>query len=111
MTLFTFLAATIVDPDAPSQIEIIAKQFGVDWWKLLSQVISFSVVCFVLQKFAYGSENNPEIAPVADLSLREIITLAPLLFGVFWVGLHPQPLLNVMKVSLAHVLEQAQRHL
>jgi NADH-quinone oxidoreductase subunit M len=65
----------------------------------------------VLQKFAYGSAENPEHHEVADLSLREIITLAPLLFGVFWVGLHPQPLLNVMKASLAHVLEQAHRHL
>ena len=53
MTLFTFLAATVVDPDAVGPIETIARHFGVDWWKLLSQVISFSIVCFVLQKFAY----------------------------------------------------------
>ena len=53
MTLFTFLAAAVVDPDAVGPIETIARQFGVDWWKLLSQVISFSIVCFVLQKFAY----------------------------------------------------------
>ena len=65
----------------------------------------------VLQKFAYGSEDNPEHHGVSDLSLREIITLAPLLLGVFWVGLHPQPLIKIMHVSLAHVLEQAQKHL
>src|ERR1043165_2670369 len=54
MTLFTILAAAVVDADAAGPIETIAREFGVDWWKLLSQVISFSIVCFVLVKFAYG---------------------------------------------------------
>lgn len=53
MTLFTFLAAAIADPDALGPVESVARVFGVDWWKLLSQIISFSIVCFVLQKFAY----------------------------------------------------------
>ena len=53
MTLLTFLAATVVDPDAVGPIETIARQFGVDWWKLISNAISFSVLCFVLHKFAY----------------------------------------------------------
>jgi F-type H+-transporting ATPase subunit b len=49
MTLLTFLAVE----DAAGPIQTIAKQFGVDWWKLISQMISFSIVVFVLQKFAY----------------------------------------------------------
>jgi F-type H+-transporting ATPase subunit b len=53
MTLFTFLAAAVVDPDAVGPIETIARQFGVDVWKLLSQIISFTIVCFVLTKYAY----------------------------------------------------------
>jgi F-type H+-transporting ATPase subunit b len=53
MTLFTFLAAAIADPDAVGPVESITRQFGVDWWKLISQIISFSIVCFVLNKFAY----------------------------------------------------------
>jgi len=46
MTLFNILAAA-------NPVTEIAEQFGVDWWKLLSQVISFSLVAFVLQKYAY----------------------------------------------------------
>ena len=49
MTLFTVLAANAI----VETIEPIAKQFGVDWWKLISQCISFSIVVFVLQKYAY----------------------------------------------------------
>ena len=53
MTLFTILAAAIADPDALGPIESVAKVFGVNWWKLLSQIIRFSIVCFVLHRFAY----------------------------------------------------------
>ena len=31
----------------------IANTFGVDWTHLLSQIISFSIVCLLLQRFAY----------------------------------------------------------
>lgn len=46
MTLITLLAAS-------NPVAEIAEQFGVDWWKFLSQCISFSIVAFVLHKFAY----------------------------------------------------------
>jgi F-type H+-transporting ATPase subunit b len=49
MTLLTILAAE----DAAGPIQKIALQFGVDWWKLISQMISFSIVVFVLNKYAY----------------------------------------------------------
>jgi ATP synthase, F0 subunit b len=35
------------------QIETIARAFGVDWTHLLSQVISFGIVCVVLYRLAY----------------------------------------------------------
>jgi len=52
MTLVTILAAA-VDLEAAGPVQTIARQFGVDWWKFISQVISFSIVVFVLQKYAY----------------------------------------------------------
>jgi F-type H+-transporting ATPase subunit b len=36
----------------------IAAQFGANWWGLLCQIISFSIVAFLLAKFAY----NPVLA-------------------------------------------------
>lgn len=35
------------------QIEEIARTFGVDWSHLIAQIISFSIVCVLLQRFAY----------------------------------------------------------
>ncbi|GAB6095053.1 NADH-quinone oxidoreductase subunit M [Desulfatiferula olefinivorans] len=41
-----------------------------------------------------------------DLNLREAGTLVFLLCFVFWIGLNPKPLLDVMDVSVTHLIEQ-----
>ena len=35
------------------QLQEISKTFGVDWQHLIAQIISFGIVCFVLNRFAY----------------------------------------------------------
>ncbi len=35
------------------QVQAIADTFGVDWPHLIAQIISFSIVCFLLHRFAY----------------------------------------------------------
>jgi F-type H+-transporting ATPase subunit b len=35
------------------QVQQLANTFGVDWPHLISQIISFGIVCFLLQRFAY----------------------------------------------------------
>jgi F-type H+-transporting ATPase subunit b len=49
MIALVFLAA----PNSGGQIEQIAKTFGVDWPHLIAQIVSFGIVCFLLQRFAY----------------------------------------------------------
>jgi NADH-quinone oxidoreductase subunit M len=62
----------------------------------------------MLQKVVWGGTDNPnhKANGLVDLNLREIITLAPLLIFVFWIGLGPQPFLAVMHTSVAHLLAQ-----
>jgi F-type H+-transporting ATPase subunit b len=43
----------VVEPDGGGQIQQIARTFGVDWSHLLAQIISFAIVCILLQRFAY----------------------------------------------------------
>jgi F-type H+-transporting ATPase subunit b len=45
--------AFLVEPDSGGQIQQIANTFGVDWPHLISQIISFSIVCLLLYRFAY----------------------------------------------------------
>ncbi|MBI5380743.1 MAG: NADH-quinone oxidoreductase subunit M [Opitutae bacterium] len=61
----------------------------------------------MLQRVAYGGTQNPDHSGHADLNFREIVTLVPLLIGVLWIGLHPQPLMDVMQTSVQTLLQQA----
>jgi F-type H+-transporting ATPase subunit b len=43
----------LVEANSGGQIQQIASTFGVDWPHLLAQMISFSIVCILLHRFAY----------------------------------------------------------
>jgi F-type H+-transporting ATPase subunit b len=47
------ILALLVATSGEGQIEEIARTFGVDWSHLIAQIISFSIVCILLQRFAY----------------------------------------------------------
>jgi len=70
-------------------------------------VVSAAYNLRMLQRIAYGGTINPAHHDLKDLNLREIVTLAPLLVLVFWIGLHPQPFVNVMHATVQHLLSQA----
>jgi|SRR4051812_7548088 F-type H+-transporting ATPase subunit b len=43
----------LAEANSGGQIQQIANTFGVDWPHLISQIISFAIVCLLLQRFAY----------------------------------------------------------
>ena len=45
--------AMLVSAGGGGQIQEIARTFGVDWTHLIAQIISFCIVCVLLQRFAY----------------------------------------------------------
>src|SRR5262245_30325231 len=49
MNALALLAAV----DDGGQVQQIARTFGVDWSHLVAQIISFSIVCFLLHRYAY----------------------------------------------------------
>lgn len=63
----------------------------------------------MLQRVAYGGPRNPDHSKVPDLGAREILTLAPLLVFVLWIGLNPEPFTRVMHASVRHLLGQLER--
>jgi len=60
----------------------------------------------MLQKIIWGGTDNPDQSYLSDLGFREIITLAPFLFFVFWIGLGPQPFIDMMHTSVVNLLQQ-----
>jgi NADH-quinone oxidoreductase subunit M len=43
-----------------------------------------------------------------DLDAREMAGILPLVVFVFWVGFYPKPFLDILHVSVAHLLEQVR---
>ena len=60
----------------------------------------------MLQRVVWGNPTNPSHTALWDLDTREIVTLAPLLILVFWIGLSPQPFMDVMHTSVSQLLKQ-----
>ena len=69
-------------------------------------ILAAAYMLRMLQKVAYGSTRNPDHSQLKDLGLREVVTLAPLLVFVFWIGLHPEPFTRVMHASVQNLLTQ-----
>lgn len=53
----------------------------------------------------HGDDHGDDHA-LTDCNFREIIQLAFLTVFVFWIGLHPTPLLDMMDTSVAHLIHQ-----
>jgi len=48
-----YALALLTTAGGAGQVAEIARTFGVDWPHLIAQMISFSIVCLLLQRFAY----------------------------------------------------------
>ena len=69
-------------------------------------VLAAAYMLRMLQKVVWGSTHNPDQSYLLDLNVREIITLAPLLLFVLWIGLRPAPFIDVMHTSVSHLIQQ-----
>ncbi|GAB4344291.1 MAG: NADH-quinone oxidoreductase subunit M [Desulfobulbaceae bacterium] len=69
-------------------------------------VLAAAYMLRMLQRVVWGGTNNPDQSYLTDLNVREIITLTPFLIFVFWIGLGPQPFIDLMHTSVAVLLDQ-----
>ncbi len=69
-------------------------------------VLAAAYMLRMLQKIVWGGTKNPDQSWLTDLNMREIVTLAPFLFFVFWIGLGPQTFIKLMHSSVANLLAQ-----
>jgi len=58
------------------------------------------------KKVALGEVTNHHVKEAWDVGGREIVAMAALAVFVFWIGLNSRPFLDMMHVSVDHLLEQ-----
>jgi NADH-quinone oxidoreductase subunit M len=67
-------------------------------------ILAAVYLLFMFQKLFLGPVEKEENRVLVDLNLREIITLAPLLVFIFWIGLYPRPFLNLISPAVERVV-------
>ena len=67
-------------------------------------VLGAAYMLWLYQRTMFGKLENPKNEKLADLSLREFATFAPLLILAVWIGLYPAPFLNRLTSSVDRVM-------
>jgi len=69
-------------------------------------VLAAGYMLWMLQRVALGQPNTKAASLLPDLGPREMATMIPLAILVFWVGLYPGPLMEMMDGSVTNLIHQ-----
>ena len=88
---------------------VLVGAFRVDTWVAFLAatgiVLSVAYTLWLYRRVIYGKLEKAELKEISDLDWREIAVFAPLIVLVLFFGVYPQPLLDVMHVSVANLIE------
>jgi NADH-quinone oxidoreductase subunit M len=87
-------------------ISTFAKSKTAGFFAVVGAVVAAAYMLRLLKQIVWGREDKRDLA---DLNIREYITLAPLAVFVIWVGLFPAPFVKVMESTLVHLFMQLSK--
>jgi NADH-quinone oxidoreductase subunit M len=89
---------------------VIVASFKANFWyafvAALTLILGAAYTLWLVKRVIWGDVGNDGVASLKDLNAREFIVLATLAAAVLLVGLWPAPLLEVMRPTLEHLVEQ-----
>jgi NADH-quinone oxidoreductase subunit M len=68
-------------------------------------ILAAVYMLLMIQKLFLGPLTKDENKSLKDINWREIIILVPILILIFWIGLYPNPFLNLMDASVTRLVE------
>ncbi|MEW6716839.1 MAG: NADH-quinone oxidoreductase subunit M [Chloroflexota bacterium] len=86
---------------------------GSPWYAGLAAIgviLAAVYILFMFQKLFLGPLDKEENRKLSDLNWREIVTLAPIIVFIFWIGLYPKPFFTLMGPAvdrLVNILQTA----
>jgi len=79
------------------------------FWAVLALtgvVLGAVYMLWLYQRTMFGKLDKEENKTLADLSVREIMTLVPLAVLAFWIGLYPKPFFDVLQEPVDRLVAQ-----
>jgi NADH-quinone oxidoreductase subunit M len=84
---------------------------GSSWFAGLAAIgviLAAIYLLFMFQKLFLGPLDKEENKILKDLSWREVVTLAPLILFIFWIGLYPKPFFNLIAPAVDQLVSTLQ---
>ena len=92
------------------ELLILAGAFGANMAvgaaAIVGALLAAAYLLSMFRRVALGPNTVGQRYRVWDLGPRELAAILPLAVFVFWVGLYPKPFLNIIHVSVEHLLVQ-----
>jgi NADH-quinone oxidoreductase subunit M len=80
------------------------------WYGVLAGstlIVGAAYTLWMVKRVFWGAITNPDVETLSDINAREFSILAVLAIAVLAMGLYPQPVIDVMHVTIEHLLNQA----
>ena len=89
---------------------VILASFKANFWYAFlaatTLILGAAYTLWLVKRVIFGPVANEGVAGLEDLNGREFLVLGVLAVGVLLLGLWPAPLLEIMQVSVRHLVEQ-----
>ncbi len=91
---------------------VFVGAFKVNSWvaalAMIGIILGAAYMLWLYRRVIFGTITKDDLKSIADLDKREIAVFAPLVGMALFMGIYPEPFLQVIHVSVAHLIEQAQ---
>ena len=62
-------------------------------------IFAAAYLLWAIQRILFNPLSKPENEHIPDLNKRELALLTPLIIGIIWLGVYPQPVLRRMETA------------
>ena len=71
-------------------------------------ILGAAYMLYLYRRIIFGKLTKESLQKIFDLSGREVAVFTPLVVVVIWMGIYPLPFLDVMHVSVNHLISQVE---
>jgi len=88
---------------------VILSAFQANFWfaflAAMTLIFGAAYSLWMVKRVVFGEVKSEAVSQLTDINKRETFILAVLAIAVLALGLYPEPLIDVMRVSVSHLIE------
>ena len=89
------------------RVSAVQTNFWVALLAGLTLVLSASYSLFMYKRVFYGPITQNNVEKLEDITPHQYIALSLMVLGIFFIGLYPQPLIQIMDKSIVNLVQLA----